>query len=330
MIWARRDRSKQASAAFGASGAAEDPSAAVSRAKMLSEQGDVEGARSAYQQAIDSKDPEYAPAAAFQLGILLGRNDDREGAKEAYRQAVNSGHPEHSPVAARNLGHLYKRQGRYRQAVAAYQIAIESGHPDVAPWAMVYLGNLLSGFVDTRRREPPTRWPWSPGTRKPRAKPRSAWLTCPERTAAHAVRTAASRSRPRSASAMIASISSAHEGRSSISPATWPDDIRPRSALPSTMAARSSTGVFAAISTWPQVSSLSRRIAWPWRIISRQLSPDTPRNAAAFTRGPQQPAELARPLKLVDHRRPQNSVRHAVDPGGDHRAGQGRPPGRPA
>jgi hypothetical protein len=48
---------------------------------------------------------------------------------------------------------------------------------------------------------------------------------------------------------MIASISSAHDGRSSISPATCPDDINPRSVRPSTMAARSSTGVFAAIRT---------------------------------------------------------------------------------
>jgi len=112
-------------AAGGHAPSAHDPSAAFSLGQTLSEQGDVEGARSAYEQAIDSKDPEYAPAAAFQLGILLGRNDDIEGAKEAYRQAVNSGHPEHSPVAARNLGHLYKRQGRYRQAVAAYLTSVE-------------------------------------------------------------------------------------------------------------------------------------------------------------------------------------------------------------
>ena len=81
---------------------------------------------------------------------------------------------------------------------------------------------------------------------------------------------------------MMPSISSAHDGRSSISPVTCPDDISPRSVLPSTMAARSSTGVFAAISTCPHLSPLPRRISRPCRSISRHPIPDSPRNAAAF------------------------------------------------
>src|SRR5579864_2011461 len=85
-----------------------DPAGAFSLGTRLAEQGDVEGARSAFQQAIDSADPEYAPAAGYRLGLLLGQHGDIEGAKEAYRLAANSGHPQHSPVAARNLGHLYK------------------------------------------------------------------------------------------------------------------------------------------------------------------------------------------------------------------------------
>ena len=94
---------------------------------MLSEQGDVEGARSAYQQAIDSGDPEHAPAAAFSVGLLLGRHGDWSGAQRAYWYAANSGHLEHAPAAARNLGHLFKRQGRFRQSPEAYQLAIDSG-----------------------------------------------------------------------------------------------------------------------------------------------------------------------------------------------------------
>ena len=64
---------------------APDPAAAFSLGTRLAEQGDVEGARSAFQQAMDGADPEYAPAAAFRLGLLLGQNGDIEGAKEAYR-----------------------------------------------------------------------------------------------------------------------------------------------------------------------------------------------------------------------------------------------------
>ena len=119
----------------------------------LGQQGDIEGARSAYQQAIDSGDAEYAPAAGFHLGLLLGQHDDMDGAKEAYRLAANSGHPEYGAKAARNLGHVYKRQHRARQAIAAYEAAVKYGHPDVAPWAMLYLGNLflyLGNLPDAR------------------------------------------------------------------------------------------------------------------------------------------------------------------------------------
>ena len=89
---------------------------------------------------------------------------------------------------------------------------------------------------------------------------------------------------------MIRPISSAQDGRSSISPATWPADIRPASGRPSTIAARSSTGVFAAISTWPQVSSAPRRMARPSRISSGQVRPDARRKAAALR------AERSRPV----------------------------------
>ena len=71
-----------------------DPQEALRQGTALGRQGDVEGARSAYQQAIDSGDAEHAPAAGFQLGLLLGQHDDIDGAREAYRLAANSGHPE--------------------------------------------------------------------------------------------------------------------------------------------------------------------------------------------------------------------------------------------
>jgi TolA-binding protein len=66
-------------------GQAVDPQEAFRLGTSLGRQGDVEGARSAYQQAIDSGDAEHAPAAGFQLGLLLGQHDDIDGAREAYR-----------------------------------------------------------------------------------------------------------------------------------------------------------------------------------------------------------------------------------------------------
>ena len=124
-----------------------------------------------------------------------------------------------------------------------------------------------------------------------------------------------------SASAVIRLISSAHDGRSPISPVTWPADIRPRSGRPSTMAARSSIGVFAAISTWAQLSSLPRRMARPCRISSAQLSPDRPRNAAALRTDRARPGQPPGLLQPLHQRRAQHPVRHPVHPRGDHRAG---------
>jgi len=61
----------------------------------------VEGARAAYQQAIDSGDPDAAPGAALSLGNLLADQGDVEGARAAYQQAIDSGDPEASALAAR-------------------------------------------------------------------------------------------------------------------------------------------------------------------------------------------------------------------------------------
>ena len=69
-------------------------------AQALDQQGDVDGARSAYQQVIDSGHAEHAPAAAFKLGLLLGKHDDLPGARTAYEYAATSGHPEYGPMAA--------------------------------------------------------------------------------------------------------------------------------------------------------------------------------------------------------------------------------------
>jgi tetratricopeptide (TPR) repeat protein len=94
------------------------------------------------------------PEAAFSLATRLAADGDIEGAREAYRQVVNSGHREYAPVAARNLGRLNEQQGRLRQAYEAYQIAIDSGHPDVAPRAMVDLGNLIGDSLYPENARP--------------------------------------------------------------------------------------------------------------------------------------------------------------------------------
>ena len=55
------------------------------------------------QQAIDSGHPDYAPMAANNLGVLLADQGDIEGAKAAYQQAIDSGHPDAALRATSNL-----------------------------------------------------------------------------------------------------------------------------------------------------------------------------------------------------------------------------------
>ena len=73
---------------------------------QLAEQGDVAGARAAYQRAIDSGHVEWGPLAALNLGLLLDVQGDVAGARAAYQRAIDSGHAEWATMAAVNLGVL--------------------------------------------------------------------------------------------------------------------------------------------------------------------------------------------------------------------------------
>ena len=70
---------------------------------MLEGRSDVAGALAAYQRAIDSGHPEWAPAAARDLGNLLWRQGDVAGARAAFQRAIAFGHPRGAPDAARRL-----------------------------------------------------------------------------------------------------------------------------------------------------------------------------------------------------------------------------------
>ena len=124
------------------------PEAAIYLGVLLKEQGDVEGAKAAYQQAIASGHAEWAPEAAVNLGALLKEQGDVEEAKAAYQQAIASGHADMAPKAAFNLGLLLREQGNLEGAKAAYWQAIDSGHVYMAPRAALNLGPLLEELGD--------------------------------------------------------------------------------------------------------------------------------------------------------------------------------------
>ena len=170
--------------------------------------GTWQGAKAAYQQAIDSGHAEQAPRAAFNLGMLLKEQGDvagREGRlpaghrlrprRRGARAAVNLGmllrsrgtcrarRPPTSrpstpatPTGRRGprstWGCCWRSRGMWRGAKAAYQQAIDSGHADAAPRAAVNLGMLLAEQGDVRGRE--GRLPAGHRLRPRRAAPRAA------------------------------------------------------------------------------------------------------------------------------------------------------------
>jgi TolA-binding protein len=73
---------------------------------LLTMRGDAEGAREAYQRAIDADHPHITPMAAGYLGNALAQQGDTEGARVAFERAVDTGHPEAAPPASERLRHL--------------------------------------------------------------------------------------------------------------------------------------------------------------------------------------------------------------------------------
>ena len=93
--------------------------------------------------------------AVFDLGVALDGQGDVEGARAAYEQAIASGYPEASQPAAVNLRFLLKKQdAKHRRAV--YQQAIDSGHPDQAQQRPSTLGSCLKSKATWRVRRRPT------------------------------------------------------------------------------------------------------------------------------------------------------------------------------
>ena len=64
------------------------------------ELGNIEGARAAFQIAIDSGHAEMAPTAAYNLGILLFKKGDIAGSDIAFRTAIGLGHSGIASTAA--------------------------------------------------------------------------------------------------------------------------------------------------------------------------------------------------------------------------------------
>lgn len=119
------------------------PLAALDLGHIFERQDDLKQAKDFYQIAMDSGHSEAGPKGAFGVGITLRKLGNFGAAKEAYEQAVKSGHSEVVPHAALDLGGVLNKQGDFKGAKEAYELAVKSGDSDVAPKAAFNLGMLL-------------------------------------------------------------------------------------------------------------------------------------------------------------------------------------------
>lgn len=128
-----------------------DPDASDSLGVLLARNGDTEGARRAFERAIDT--PGYAGAAQStrHLGLLLQQIGDATGAISVFTRAAQSGDPDIGPLAANNLGGLLHELGQFVPATAAYQFAIDSKHPREAPIGHLNLGITLAAIGERER-----------------------------------------------------------------------------------------------------------------------------------------------------------------------------------
>jgi Flp pilus assembly protein TadD len=115
------------------------------------EQGDAARTQAAYQQAIDTGDPDGAPRAALLLGRLHERHGDLDQAWAAYQQTIDAHHPSYSPTAAARLGGLLASRGDQRHAQAAWQQALEQ--PQLDPAAAFDLATTCERWRDRDRAE---------------------------------------------------------------------------------------------------------------------------------------------------------------------------------
>jgi hypothetical protein len=124
--------------------ALDTPMKEFERETKLQAQGDTEGAKSAFQSAIDGDSTREAAWAALALGALFNSEGDVGRAHSAWRSAADSGQFAVGPLAMIALARLLEKQQDLDGARAEYERAIESNHPQAAPKAAFELGLLLT------------------------------------------------------------------------------------------------------------------------------------------------------------------------------------------
>jgi FimV-like protein len=137
-----------------------DPADALDLGDRLRDEGDLDGARTAFGRAADSGHPDLAPAGSWWLATVARDAGDPVAAVAAYQRAVDSGHPTWSVRAAIDLADVLRAQGDPAGALAHYQAVVDAVDPGDrdgpgvwAHLAAVRLAVLLAERGDPDRAE---------------------------------------------------------------------------------------------------------------------------------------------------------------------------------
>jgi cellulose synthase operon protein C len=118
-------------------------------ARIRLQQDAVQEASSLLRSVIDADHPEAAPMAADMLGsVLRSKTADADGARAAYQHAIDSGHPDWSVAARFNLAEMLSANGDQLGARAQYDQIIQGPSLISAARAWDLLGNMLAGSGD--------------------------------------------------------------------------------------------------------------------------------------------------------------------------------------
>ena len=112
-------------------------------------------ARTAWEP-LASGQTDQAPMAAFNLGYLLEGQGDVAGARAAYQQAIDSSHPELPPWRRSTSGTCWRGRGMWPGRGRPTSRRSTPATPTCAPMAAFALGVLLAGQGDVAGAGRPT------------------------------------------------------------------------------------------------------------------------------------------------------------------------------
>lgn len=129
------------------------PHAAFNLGLLLGELGDANGAEAAFNCAMkEGLLYERAAEAPYALGRILRRLGKPDRARTYFQQAIDTGDPEFAPKAAFALGCLCEEEGEDDEALAAYEQVLVGSDPEVVAKAIWHYGLLAphANKVDVR------------------------------------------------------------------------------------------------------------------------------------------------------------------------------------